>query len=189
MSRLSTHAMSYSVWRCFAGVSDPLKVLRIVSRCCCGFSLIGSQFRFIWRSPCPITLRSDTISLFLHIPKRLKYGVDGFVAEVFSVTTRLKLPFLSLCYKYVVKIECIIAVICIMKRQRRNDVLVEQVVERLKTIRRDRGLTQENVRFDTDLNIGRIESGRHSISLTTLADLCDYYGIPLEDFFKKIVTR
>ena len=68
-----------------------------------------------------------------------------------------------------------------MKRQRRNEILVKQVVDRLKT--------QENVRFDTDLNIGRIESGRHSISLTTLADLCDYYNVPLEDFFKKIVTR
>lgn len=92
-------------------------------------------------------------------------------------------------YKYVVKIARIIAVICIMKRQRRNDFLVEQVVERLKAVRRERGLTQENVRFDTDLNIGRIESGRHSISLTTLADLCDYYNIPLEEFFKQIVTH
>lgn len=108
---------------------------------------------------------------------------------VHSATTRLKVFFLSLCYKYVVKFKCIIAVICIMKRQRRNDLLVEQVVERLKFIRRERGLTQENVRFDTDLNIGRIESGRHSISLTTLADLCDYYDIPLEEFFRKIVTR
>lgn len=62
-------------------------------------------------------------------------------------------------------------------------------MERLKSIRRAHGLTQENVRFDTDLNIGRIESGRHSISLTTLADLCDYYDISLEDFFKDIVTR
>lgn len=76
-----------------------------------------------------------------------------------------------------------------MKRQRRNDLLVQQVVERLKAVRRERGLTQENVRFDTDLNIGRIESGRNSISLTTLADLCDYYGIPLEEFFKHIVTH
>ena len=56
-----------------------------------------------------------------------------------------------------------------MKRQRRNEILVKQVVDRL--------------------NIGRIESGKHSISLTTLADLCDYYNVPLEDFFKKIVTR
>lgn len=76
-----------------------------------------------------------------------------------------------------------------MKQQRRNDILVEQVVERLKSIRRARGLTQENVRFDTDLNIGRIESGRHSISLTTLGDLCDYYGISLSDFFREIVIR
>lgn len=62
-------------------------------------------------------------------------------------------------------------------------------MERLKSIRRAQGLTQESVRFDTDLNIGRIESGRHSISLTTLADLCDYYHISLEDFFREIVTR
>ena len=91
--------------------------------------------------------------------------------------------------KCVVTFECRNPLLCSMKRQRRNDILVEQVVERLKSIRRDRGLTQENVRFDTDLNIGRIESGRHSISLTTLADLCDYYGISLEEFFKEIETQ
>lgn len=76
-----------------------------------------------------------------------------------------------------------------MKRQRRNDELVAQVVNRLKAIRRERGLTQENVRFDTDLNIGRIESGRHSISLTTLGDLCDYYGVSLKDFFDRIELK
>ncbi len=92
-------------------------------------------------------------------------------------------------YMCVVIFALINPLLCNMKRQRRNDILVEQVVERLKSIRRAHGLTQENVRFDTDLNIGRIESGRHSISLTTLADLCDYYDISLEDFFKDIVTR
>ena len=76
-----------------------------------------------------------------------------------------------------------------MKAQRRNDILVEQIVRRLKEIRHKRDLTQENVRFDTDLNIGRIESGRHSVSFTTLADLCDYYGVTLEEFFRDIVTH
>ncbi len=76
-----------------------------------------------------------------------------------------------------------------MKQQRRNDYLVEQVIERLRIIRRQRGLTQESVRFDTDLNIGRIESGKHSVSLTTLADLCDYYDVSLCEFFKSISTR
>lgn len=92
-------------------------------------------------------------------------------------------------YKCVVKFQGINAVICIMERQRRNEYLVGQVVKRLKEIRQKRGLTQENVRFDTDLNIGRIESGLHSITLTTLADLCDYYQVTLEEFFHHIKTR
>lgn len=92
-------------------------------------------------------------------------------------------------HKLVVTFKAIIPVICTMKTQRRNDFLVGQVVKRLKEIRHARNLTQENVRFDTDLNIGRIESGHHSISFTTLADLCDYYGITLEEFFRDIVTH
>lgn len=63
-----------------------------------------------------------------------------------------------------------------MKKQRRNDFFIGQVVAGLRAARLERKLTQENVRFDTDLNIARIESGRHSISLTTIADLCDYYN-------------
>lgn len=76
-----------------------------------------------------------------------------------------------------------------MKQQRRNHVLIEQVAKRLIELRREHGLTQENVRFDLDLNIGRIEIGQHSISLTTLADLCDYYNITLCDFFNGISTK
>lgn len=40
-----------------------------------------------------------------------------------------------------------------------------------------------------DINIGRIEVGQHSITLSTLADLCDYYGITLEEFFRGIQTH
>ena len=95
----------------------------------------------------------------------------------------------SVSYKCVVKYEWIIAVICAMKKQRRNDFFVEQLRARLKEVRLERGLTQENVRFDTDLNIGRIESGRHSISLSTIADLCDYYHITPGELFRDLVTH
>ena len=47
-----------------------------------------------------------------------------------------------------------------MKKQRRNDFFIGQVVAGLRAARLERKLTQENVRFDTDLNIARIESGR-----------------------------
>lgn len=75
-----------------------------------------------------------------------------------------------------------------MRQQRRNEILVHMIAKRLQELRRERNLTQENVRFDTDLNIGRIETGQHSITITTLADLCDYYGVTLEEFFKSIKT-
>lgn len=64
-----------------------------------------------------------------------------------------------------------------MKRQRRNDFFVGQVADRLAKARRRHNLTQEVVRFDTGLNVGRIEAGCSDITLSTLADLCDYYDI------------
>lgn len=77
----------------------------------------------------------------------------------------------------------------IMKKQRRNEILHDRIVERLKKIRKQKGFTQEDVRFDLDINISRIEMGQHSITITTLADLCDYYGITLEEFFRGIETK
>lgn len=74
-----------------------------------------------------------------------------------------------------------------MNKPRRNEELHKSIVARLKEIRKERGLTQDNVRNDLgELNIGRIEAGQHSITTTTLAMLCDYYGISLEEFFKGI---
>ena len=49
--------------------------------------------------------------------------------------------------------------------------------------------TQEVVRFDTGLNVGRIEAGCSDITLSTLADLCDYYDISPGELFQDIVTH
>lgn len=92
-------------------------------------------------------------------------------------------------YKCGVKINYTIVVICIMKEQRRNEILVKRIAERLKELRKERNLTQENVRFDLELNIGRIEAAQHSITFSTLGDLCDYYGVTLEEFFRGIHTK
>ena len=76
-----------------------------------------------------------------------------------------------------------------MKRQRRNDFFVGQVAHRLAKARRRHNLTQEVVRFDTGLNVGRIEAGCSDITLSTLADLCDYYDISPGELFQDIVTH
>ena len=60
---------------------------------------------------------------------------------------------------------------------------------RLLTARRRHNLTQEVVRFDTGLNVGRIEAGCSDITLSTLADLCDYYDISPGELFQDIVTH
>lgn len=67
---------------------------------------------------------------------------------------------------------------------RRNNILLEAIAKKLKQLREDRGLSQVDVYIDTDLNISRIESGKTSITLTSLFTLCQYYEITLEDFFK-----
>ena len=54
---------------------------------------------------------------------------------------------------------------------------------------RRHNLTQEVVRFDTGLNVGRIEAGCSDITLSTLADLCDYYDISPGELFQDIVTH
>ncbi|HWY10311.1 MAG TPA: helix-turn-helix transcriptional regulator [Bacteroidia bacterium] len=67
----------------------------------------------------------------------------------------------------------------------RNKAFISSVAERLKEVREQKGFTQEIVVYDTGINIGRIESGRRDISLTTIKALCDYYEISVQDFFKK----
>ena len=92
-------------------------------------------------------------------------------------------------YKYVVNISYELVVFCNMGKQRFNEALHKRIVARLKEIRKQKGITQENVRFDLDINISRIEMGQHSITITTLADLCDYYGVTFEEFFHGIGTK
>lgn len=76
-----------------------------------------------------------------------------------------------------------------MKKRRLNKVFVEQVVAKLRAFRHERNLTLERVSDDTGLNVGRIETGEHDMTLTTLADLCDYYGKSPADLFQELVTQ
>ena len=71
-----------------------------------------------------------------------------------------------------------------MKRQRRNDVLIKAIAEKLVQLREDRGLSQQIVYIDTELHMGRIERGEYNITLSTLAELFPYYNISLRDIFK-----
>ena len=63
------------------------------------------------------------------------------------------------------------------------------IARRLKELREQKGVSQQYVYIDTDLNVGKIEVGKTNISVSTLNILCDYYGISLEEFFRGIETQ
>ncbi len=64
--------------------------------------------------------------------------------------------------------------------------LIIAIVSKLKKIREAKGLTQEDFYNDTGIHIGRIESGKYDITVTTLKRICKYYNLPLSEFFEGI---
>ena len=76
-----------------------------------------------------------------------------------------------------------------MATQRRNEKALRRIAERLRDLRNQKGISQDTVLIDTDVNVKRIEVGSINISLTTLIILCNYYGVTLEEFFKNFKTE
>ncbi len=71
-----------------------------------------------------------------------------------------------------------------MKRQRRNDILLSAIGDKLVKIREAKGLSQQRVYIHTGLDMDMIERGEYNLTLSTLSDLCDYYNISLKEFFR-----
>ncbi len=70
-----------------------------------------------------------------------------------------------------------------MGQQIKNTELLSSIAKRLKRLRTQKGLSQEEVYNDVDIHIARIETGKYNVSISTLSALCDYYSISLKDFF------
>ena len=73
-----------------------------------------------------------------------------------------------------------------MKKQRRNDILLAIIGEKLVKLREARGLSQQKVYIHTGIDMDMIERGEYNLTLTTLSDLCDYYNISIKEFFKEV---
>lgn len=66
-----------------------------------------------------------------------------------------------------------------------NDLLWK-IAKGIKALREAKGITQEVFYHDTGIHIGRIERAQRNISVTTLAQICEYLGVSLETFFSSI---
>jgi transcriptional regulator with XRE-family HTH domain len=70
--------------------------------------------------------------------------------------------------------------------QIRDTQLLQTIAIVLKELREDKGLTQEDVFYETKIHIGRIESAKANLTVSTISKLCDFYNIKLSDFFLKV---
>ena len=70
--------------------------------------------------------------------------------------------------------------------QYRDKKLLQKIAVILKELRDEAGLIQADVYDETKIHIGRIETAKANLSISSLSVLCRYYKIPMSDFFKKV---
>ena len=71
----------------------------------------------------------------------------------------------------------------VRKKQRRDEILLQKIILRIKELRSIHGHTQEKLKEATGLNIPNLETGENFPNLTTLSIICTYYKITLDEFF------
>lgn len=76
-----------------------------------------------------------------------------------------------------------------MSIPRTDTQFIGLIAKKLKTIREAHGLSQMRVLMDTGINVSRLESGKRNPSLYSIAILCAYFGVRLEEFFRGIELK
>lgn len=70
--------------------------------------------------------------------------------------------------------------------QIKNKALLKKIAQKIKTLREERDITQEEFYHDTNIHIGRIETAQANITVSTLDAICKYFKISLKEFFEGI---
>ncbi len=68
----------------------------------------------------------------------------------------------------------------------RNQELLERIGLLIKQIRIEQRITQEDFYNDTNIHIGRIETGKANMTISTLEAVCKYFKTDLKTFFSKL---
>ena len=61
-----------------------------------------------------------------------------------------------------------------------------ELVRKLKALRLEKGLTQENVAFEVDISrdhLSNIELGKHPVNIKTLYKLAQFFEVDMKYFF------
>jgi transcriptional regulator with XRE-family HTH domain len=66
-----------------------------------------------------------------------------------------------------------------------DNQLINKVAKKIKTVREERKISQQAFYDETNIHIGRIESGKINISISTLGAICNHFGLSLKEFFEE----
>lgn len=69
-------------------------------------------------------------------------------------------------------------------KQIRDEILIQKVVDKIKKLRAQHGVTLEEFYNATNVNISRIESSKANISISTLSVICKYFKMSVSEFLK-----
>ena len=92
---------------------------------------------------------------------------------------------IKLNYKYVIDLLFKISFFCIEMNQIRNKILLQSIAKRVRELREEKNITQEIFYLDTKIHIGRIETARVNLTVSTLEAICAYLQIDLATFFNE----
>jgi transcriptional regulator with XRE-family HTH domain len=67
--------------------------------------------------------------------------------------------------------------------QNRDEILIEKIVDRIRELRNENGVTLEVFFNDTGIHLARIESQRRNVTVSTLKRICSYFEVNLSEFF------
>ena len=70
--------------------------------------------------------------------------------------------------------------------QIRDTRLLNKIALVIKELREENDLSQEEVYNETNIHIGRIETSKANLSVSTLSALCKFFKIKLSDFHKRV---
>lgn len=70
--------------------------------------------------------------------------------------------------------------------QIRDTKLLQKISIVIKQLREEKGVSQEDVYNDLNIHIGRIETAKSNLSVSTLSALSKYFKIKLSDLHKMI---
>lgn len=69
------------------------------------------------------------------------------------------------------------------KKQRHDLYLKDRIILRVKELRSIHGHSQEKLKELTNVDVANLESGKNFPTITTIAIICKFYNITLDEFF------